>query len=493
MERPYHIPLSLVSLLALLLIAPHTQATPTDPSYFDGAFVNHFTSDPVSSTYTQRYYESSTYFKGPGHPIFLVMGGEGTIEPSTGLFYPYINEVLASKFGAYVIEPEHRFYGESLPVVNATNDDLKLLMTPEQALYDAVTLVNSLRKDLGCTAKGTPTYCPVISVGGSYPGFLSFSMRLLFPQHIDASYAASAPVKFYAQQVDGEEYYDLIAKSAERSLPGCAKSIETTLSDFKESLVDLTYEEVASKLLNICPSIPSYIDNNEKFYQEVQMVIAYTFAGLNMANYPPNDDTELNEVCKSWTEKDSDWASKFNFLFSTLIEDGEDSCFDLNSQLPAGSKGTISSGDWSGVGSGADGKMWDYQTCSLLVERIDITETFGDRTWTLDWMNDHCQDRFGISPSPNLLAKTWGFDDILSTPLTRVLFTNGLNDGWSVGSITETLSEERQLVAMNFPNGAHHSDLSHSDPGPDDTEDIQKGHEEIAELLGQWLEEIMKE
>lgn len=108
-------------------------------------------------------------------------------------------------------------------------------------------------------------------------------------------------------------------------------------------------------------------------------------------------------------------------------------------------------------------------------------------------MNDHCQDRFGISPSPSLLAETWGFDDILSTPLTRVLFTNGLNDGWSVGSITETLSEERQLVAMNFPNGAHHSDLSHSDPGPDDTEDIQKGHEEIAELLGQWLEEIKKE
>ncbi|GMH91645.1 hypothetical protein TrVE_jg10783 [Triparma verrucosa] len=487
-------PLSPLSFFFLIVLLAVGQSTPTDPSYYEAQAVNHFSSDPSSTTYTQRFYESSKYFSGPGHPIFLVMGGEGAIEPSTGLFYPFINEVLASKFGAYVIQPEHRFYGESIPVVNATNDDLQLLMTPEQALHDAVALVNSLRDTLGCTAKGTPTYCPVISVGGSYPGFLSFSMRLLFPQHIDASYAASAPVKFYAQQVDGQEYYDLIAKSAERSLSGCAKSIQSALSDFKASLAEQTYQEVASGLLNICPSIPSYIDDNEKFYHEVQMVIAYTFAGLNMANYPPNDETELYEVCESWTDPDSDWAAKLNFLFETLNEDeDEGACFDLHSQLPAGDKGTISSGDWSGVGTGPDGKMWDYQTCSLLVERIDITETFGDRKWTLDWLNNHCQERFEISPSPSLLASTWGFDDILSTTLSRTLFTNGLNDGWSVGSITETLSEERQLIAMNFPNGAHHSDLSHSDPGPNDTEDIQEGHEKIAALIGEWLIEIMEE
>ena len=60
------------------------------------------------------------------------MGGEGAIPPETGLFYPYVNEVLASKFGAYVIEPEHRFYGESLPVDKAAlspeewNNELKV-------------------------------------------------------------------------------------------------------------------------------------------------------------------------------------------------------------------------------------------------------------------------------------------------------------------------------------------------------------------------------
>lgn len=45
------------------------------------------------------------------------MGGEGGIQPSTGIFYPSIKDVMAADpaFNAVVIEPEHRFYGASLP------------------------------------------------------------------------------------------------------------------------------------------------------------------------------------------------------------------------------------------------------------------------------------------------------------------------------------------------------------------------------------------
>ena len=41
--------------------------------------------------------------------------GEGGISPETGIFYPWVCEVLARHFGGLVLEPEHRFYGESLP------------------------------------------------------------------------------------------------------------------------------------------------------------------------------------------------------------------------------------------------------------------------------------------------------------------------------------------------------------------------------------------
>ena len=65
--------------------------------------------------------------------------------------------------------------------------------------------------------------------------------------------------------------------------------------------------------------------------------------------------------------------------------------------------------------------------------------------------------------------------------------------GWSAGGFLTNVSLAQDLLVVNMPNGAHHSDLSHSDPGPNDTEDIQEGHEKIAALIGEWLIEIMEE
>jgi Serine carboxypeptidase S28 len=58
-----------------------------------------------SGTFAQRYYENMNHWEGPGHPIFLIIGGEGPVE---GIVYPFISEILAATFGAYTIEPEHR-------------------------------------------------------------------------------------------------------------------------------------------------------------------------------------------------------------------------------------------------------------------------------------------------------------------------------------------------------------------------------------------------
>ena len=41
----------------------------------------------------------------------------------------------------------------------------------------------------------------MITFGGSYPGWMSAMMRLRYPAVVDAAYAASAPMRFYAQQV----------------------------------------------------------------------------------------------------------------------------------------------------------------------------------------------------------------------------------------------------------------------------------------------------
>mgnify|MGYP002037239813 CR=1 FL=1 len=83
----------------------------------------------------------------------------------------------------------------------------------------------------------------------------------------------------------------------------------------------------------------------------------------------------------------------------------------------------------------------------------------------------------GARETESALADAWGFgkDSLKAAGASRIIFTNGLNDGWSVGSITTSLGDT--LPALNMPNGAHHSDLSHRIPGPWDTSDVVEARE----------------
>ena len=172
-----------------------------------------------TKTWRQRYYLCDKHFKRPG-PIFLIMGGEEEITPQDGILYPFVSEHLAPHFSAMVIQPEHRFYGDSQPLGSTskvTNEALIKLMHSEQAMWDAVKLVDYIKSRYGCASSSTSEHhCPVIAVGGSYPGFLAAMMRFVHPDKVDAAYAASAPMQFYAQKVEQWAYYDHITKVADK-------------------------------------------------------------------------------------------------------------------------------------------------------------------------------------------------------------------------------------------------------------------------------------
>ena len=100
------------------------QTLPSKPLWFRQK-VSHFSA--TNASYLQRYYMDDQHWAGPGSPIFVIMGGEGGIPPETGIFYPWVVDVLAKEYHGLVIEPEHRFYGESLPFGNPSfsPDNLK--------------------------------------------------------------------------------------------------------------------------------------------------------------------------------------------------------------------------------------------------------------------------------------------------------------------------------------------------------------------------------
>ena len=106
-----------------------------------------------------------------------------------------------------------------------------------------------------------------------------------------------------------------------------------------------------------------------------------------------------------------------------------------------------------------------------------------------EWLNDHCAARFYVTPQPSALVDLWGFSEArLPLVTSHIIFTNGLNDGWSVAGITSNLSDT--LIAFNMPNGAHHSDLSHTWPSPEDTPDVALVRQLASGVLAGWLEGV---
>lgn len=415
--------------------------------------VDHFS--PSTATYKQKYFKNDTYFGGPGYPIICIVGGEGGLD---GLLYPWVLDVVAKDLGALVVEPEHRYYGDSRPAGPLTE-----LLTPQQALADAAYFVQWVRDESGAG--------DAVAIGGSYPGFLAAAARLRYPGVFQAAYAASAPVLFYAQQVDDPfAYYRVVTQSAEDAVPGCADALRKAIAALDVDAID------------VC-DVPSYAANATILRQELTMVLMYTMANLNMANYPPGPATSLSQACQA-AVNGSDVVHEL--LFDYAQKPGQ-ACFNLTAQLPTGSNATVSGGDWSGDGTGSDGESWDFQTSSFLVETIGtngVTDCFPPRNFTLDWLQGHAQARFQVDPQPTALVDLWGFDDLASVT-SNIYFTNGLNDGWSVAGITTNLSDT--LIAFNIEGGAHHSDLAHSPPSEDDLPGVVQARQLGLDLLRSWL------
>ena len=90
-------------------------------------------------------------------------------------------------------------------------------------------------------------------------------------------------MNFYAQRVSQYDYYTVIKRSAERAKPGCSVAVRDALS-----LITAADRSTLIQQLNLCVPLPSYMTHDvATLRDEVLMVFSYSFAGLNMANYPP--------------------------------------------------------------------------------------------------------------------------------------------------------------------------------------------------------------
>ncbi|PSS30665.1 Lysosomal Pro-X carboxypeptidase [Actinidia chinensis var. chinensis] len=394
-------------------------------------------------TFRQRYLINTEYWAGPARmgPIFFYCGNEGEIQwfaANTGFVWE-----IAPRFGAMVVFPEHRYYGESMPygsIDEAYKNATTLAhLTAEQALADFAILITDLKKNLSAEA------CPVVLFGGSYGGMLAAWMRLKYPHIAIGALASSAPVLQFEDIVPPETFYDIVSNSFRRESTSCFNTIRESWGILEsegqknDGLLQLT------KTFRLCRKLGSMDD----LYNWLESAYSY----LAMVNYPypanfmmPLPGDPIKEVCRK-IDNCPNGTSVLDRLFAGVSVyynyTGEFDCFQLDDDP-----------------HGLDG--WNWQACTEMVmpmsTKQDSMFPASDYNYTSYQLD--CWNSFRVKPRPKWITTEFGghdFKTALKMFGSNIIFSNGLLDPWSGGSVLDDVSDS--IVALVTEKGAHHLDL----------------------------------
>ncbi|KAL0431451.1 UNVERIFIED_CONTAM: Lysosomal Pro-X carboxypeptidase [Sesamum radiatum] len=398
--------------------------------YFDQN-LDHFSFSDLPR-FRQRYLINTEYWAGPDKlgPIFLYCGNEGDIEwfaANTGLVWE-----LAPRFRAMIIFPERKFIGTMESQCHTgvrkkayKNASTLAHLTAEQALADFAVLITELKRNLSAQA------CPVVLFGGSYGGMLATWMRLKYPHIAIGALASSAPVLQFEDIVPPETFYDIVSNDFRRESISCFNTIKESW-DVIESEGQKT--------------------NGLSYLTEAFRICSY----LAMADYPYPADFLMPMPAKP-------------------NKGGKVDCFNLDDD-PHGMNG------------------WNWQACTEMVMPTSSSKNasmFPAYDFNSTSNEEWCWENYRVKPRPTWISTEFGghgFKHALKNFGSNIIFSNGLLDPWSGGSVLEDISET--IVALVTEKGAHHLDLRPATAEDPDWLVEQRAAE--VKLIQGWLDEYLE-
>ncbi|XP_036091094.1 thymus-specific serine protease isoform X3 [Rousettus aegyptiacus] len=213
--------------------------------------------DPFNASdgrsFLQRYWVNDRHWASRDGPVFLHLGGEGSLGP--GAVMRGHPAALAPAWGALVIGLEHRFYGLSIPAGGLDTAQLRFLSS-RHALADVVSARLALSRLLNVSSSS-----PWVCFGGSYAGSLAAWARLKFPHLIFAAVASSAPVRAV---LDFSAYNEVVSRSLTSTAIG--GSPEVVLHGLGQKCLSFSRAETVAQLRVTEPQVSS-VGDRQWLYQ----------------------------------------------------------------------------------------------------------------------------------------------------------------------------------------------------------------------------------
>lgn len=448
-------------------------ALPYKTRYFPQQ-LDHFTFLPQSyKIFYQKYLINDSHWHR-GAPIFVYTGNEGNIEwfaENTGFLLD-----IAPKFKALLLFIEHRFYGESLPFGKDTSKSANTLgyLNSQQALADYAVLIRSLKQNLSSDSS------PVVVFGGSYGGMLASWFRLKYPHIAIGALASSAPILQFEDITPWSSFFDAITEDFKEASLNCYEVIKGTwqeldiLTSQKQGLAEV------SRIFRTC--------KNLKYKYSAADWLSQAFIYTAMVNYPtkanfmkPLPAYPVEEMCKI-IDKFPPGTSKINRAFAAASlyynYSNTHKCFDLEH----------ASDDDHGVSG------WDWQACTEMVMPMTSSSQsmFPLSTFSYDEFSDGCEKEFGVKPRPHWITTEFGgnkIEQVLKRFGSNIIFSNGLQDPWSRGSVLTNISDT--IVAILTKKGAHHADFRGATK--DDPKWLIDQRRQEEDIIQKWLDEYYRD
>ncbi|KAJ0039638.1 hypothetical protein Pint_27827 [Pistacia integerrima] len=368
----------------------HQQQHQYETKYYEQR-LDHFSFADLPN-FQQRYLINTEHWLGPFHlaPIFLYCGNEGDIEwfaVNSGFMWD-----VAPKFGAMLVFPEHRYYGESLPYGSREeayrNATTLSYLTAEQALADFAVLITDLKRNLSAEA------CPVVLFGGSYGGMLAAWMRLKYPHISIGALASSAPILQFEDIVPAETFYDLVSNDFKRESTSCFNTIKKSWGELiSEGQKENGLHELA-KTFRLCRDLSKTEDLAD------WLESAYSY--LAMVDYPypsefmmPLPGYPIREVCNK-IDNSPEGSSILERIFEGVSVyynyTGKVDCFELDDDP-----------------HGLDG--WNWQACTEMVMPMSSSQDasmFPTYDFSYSSFQEECWKKFKVVPRPRWITTQFG-------------------------------------------------------------------------------------
>ncbi|KAK4878001.1 hypothetical protein RN001_010507 [Aquatica leii] len=419
-------------------------------------------------TWKMRYLVKKNFFR-KGSPLFLEIGGEATISEDdllSGQLYK-----LAKKHRGMLVEPEHRYYGKSLPFsTNFTTENLKYLQM-EQALEDLAYFIEKFKKK----TKGLKNSLVVVH-GCSYPGMLATWMRLRFPHIVDIAYASSAPL---GVGLEYPEFYE-IANDVYANVSD--KCIQTIREGFNSTARLLTTEKGRKKVRK---ALRGWQCGDVEDMNSVE-ILTKMASVMNVLNDPQN----YEDVTCLVLSMDADDTSAFQRLAKLILLKTKDQS----------SCGSVSSDDYydESEDDGGEGDRnnaaWSYQTCTEMGTFQTLDSKNSKHPFAVDSSVqesvDECVKDFGGIVTEQVLRN--GVERVTrryggkKPAVTKVVTVQGTDDPWKHLAALENYTSEAPVFVVK---GNHCVDLSEGDDVPEDVLKIQRV---VRQIISKWIKELSK-